>query len=141
MATLINGESVTWSQIQLTILGAPMTGIREVKWSSKREKVNNYGAGSKPVSRGYGKYEFEGSIKFLAEEWKNIVKASPNQDPLDLPFFDVNILFVSSSTGLMMNYIWKAAEVLNNPFDSAEGSTMTEIDVTFVIADIQSKIV
>ena len=141
MATLINGESVSWAQVQVSLLGAPLTGIREVKWSSKREKVNNYGAGSKPVSRGYGKYEYEGSIKFLAEEWKNIIKASPNGDPLDLPFFDVTILFVSASSGLIMSTTWKAAEILTNPLDVAEGATMVEVDVNFIMADIVTLVV
>lgn len=136
MATLINGESISWAQVQILFLGAPLTGIREVKYSSKREKVNNYGAGSKPVSRGYGKYEYEGSIKFLAEEWRNIIKASPNQDPLDLPYFDLNIIFLSSITGLLMTTTWKAAEILNNPLDVAEGATMVEVEVNFIMAEI-----
>jgi hypothetical protein len=137
MATLINGESVSWAQVQIQLLGAPLTGIRSVKWNAKREKTNNYGAGSKPVSRGYGRYEYEGSITFLAEEWKNIIAASPNSDPLELNYFDVNVLFVSATTGLVMQCTWKAAEILENPFDVSEGDTMVEIEVPFVIADIQ----
>lgn len=140
MATLINGESVSWGQIQITILGAVMTGITSVKYNSKREKVNVYGAGSKPVSRGYGRYEYEGSITFLAEEWKNIVKASPNGDPMQLGFFDVNILFVST-TGLTQTITWKSAEPMENPFDVSEGDTSVNIEVPFVIADIIHSVV
>jgi hypothetical protein len=141
MATLINGESVSWAQVQIQLLGAPLTGIRSVKWNTKREKANIYGAGSKPVSRGYGRYEYEGSITFLAEEWKNIVKASPNSDPLSLNWFDVNILFISSQTGLIQKYTWKSAEIMENPIDVSEGDTSIEIEVPFIMADIIAEVV
>jgi hypothetical protein len=140
MATLINGESVSWAQIQLSILGAPITGFTSVKYTSKREKVNVYGAGSKPVSRGYGRYEYEGSITFLAEEWKNIIAAAPLNDPMEIPYFDVNILFVST-TGLVMRTTWKAAEILENPLDVSEGDTSIAIEVPFVMADIITTVV
>ncbi len=140
MATLINGESVSWAQIQLTILGAPITGITEISYTAKREKVNVYGAGSKPVSRGYGRYEYEGSITFLAEEWKNIISASPNSDPLQLGYFDINILFISPTTGLVMRTTWKASEPLENPISVAEGDTSIPVQVPFVIADIETTV-
>ena len=141
MATLINGESVSWAQVQLTILGAPITGFTSISYNSKREKANVYGAGSKPVSRGYGRYEYEGSITFLAEEWKNIIQASPLGDPLSLGWFDVNILFISPTTGLVMQTTWKAAEILENPIDVSEGDTSINVEVPFIMADIITTVV
>jgi hypothetical protein len=137
MATLINGISISWSQITLSMLGAPITGVRAISWSSKQEKTNNYGAGSKPVSRGYGRVEYEGSITFLAEEFKNLIASAPDGDVLKYPFFDINILFVDPTNGLLMKCVWKAAEFLENNFDASEGDTMIEIEVPFIMADIQ----
>jgi hypothetical protein len=128
MATLINGVAVTWSQISIGILGAPITGVRSISWSAKQEKTNNYGAGSKPVSRGLGRIEYEGSITFLAEEWRNIIAAAPQNDPLQIPFFDVQILFKDPSSGLLMKCVWKAAEFMESNFDASEGDTMIEIE-------------
>lgn len=137
MATLINGISISWSQITLSMLGAPITGVRAISWSSKQEKTNNYGAGSKPVSRGYGRVEYEGSITFLAEEFKNLIASAPDNDVLKYPFFDVQILFVDPTNGLLMKCVWKASEFLENNFDASEGDTMIEIEVPFIMADIQ----
>ena len=137
MATLINGIAVSWSQISITLLGAPLTGVRGISWSAKQEKTNNYGAGSKPVSRGYGRIEYEGSITFLAEEYKNLIASAPDNDVLKYPFFDVQVLFIDPASGLLMKCVWKAAEFLENNFDSSEGDTMIEIEIPFIMADIQ----
>ena len=136
MPTLINGISVSWSQMQFPFLGVPLTGVTAISWSVKQEKTNNYGVGNKPVSRGYGRVTYEGSITMLAEEWKNIVAAAPNGQLTDIPFFDLPILFVSPTTGLEMKHTLKAIDFTEASFDAKEGDTMIPITIPFIFADI-----
>ena len=63
MATpLINGINYSWANITVIGLGVPFIGITKIDYNAKQEKTNNYGAGSQPVSRGYGRVEYEGSL-------------------------------------------------------------------------------
>lgn len=126
---------MSWAQITLSLLGAPITGVTNIKYSVTQEKVNVYGAGSKPVSRGRGRKEYSGSITLLAEEFKNILAAAPNGDVLDIPPFDVTILHIGTS-GLMQKTVWKYAEMTENSFDVSEGDTSISIEIPFIMADI-----
>ena len=141
MPTLINGVAVSWSMIQLPFLGVPLSGVTAVSFSEKQEKTNNYGIGNKPVSRGYGRKTYEGSITMLAEEWKNIIAAAPNGSINDIPFFDLPILFVDPTTGLIMKHILKAVDFTDNKLDAKEGDTMIPIEMPFIFADLASVIV
>ena len=123
------------------MLGAPITGVRSISYSSKQEKTNNYGAGSKPVSRGYGRVEYEASITFLAEEFKNLLASAPDNDVLKYPFFDVQILFIDPTSGLLMKTVLKSVEFLESNFDASEGDTMIEIECPLLPADIVTTVV
>lgn len=141
MATLINGVAMSWSQIQLSFLGVPLTGVTGVSFNKKQEKTNNYGIGSKPVSRGYGRETFEGSITMLGEEWRNILAASPDNTITSLPMFDLLILFVDTSTGLSMKTTLKAVDFTESSFDAKEGDTMIPITMPFIFAEIDTLVV
>jgi hypothetical protein len=141
MPTLINGVAVVWSDIQIPFLGVPLTGVTAISWSEKQEKTNNYGIGNKPVSRGYGRIAYEGSITLLAEEWRNIIAAAPLGSINKIPFFDLPILFVSPLTGLQMKVTLKAVDFTDASFDSKEGDTMIPITMPFIFADIETIVI
>lgn len=134
MATLINGIAMSWSSIQLSFLGVPLTGVTAISYSKKQEKTNNYGIGSDPVSRGYGRKTFEGSITMLGEEWRNIIAAAPDNTITSLPMFDLLILFVNPTTGLEMKTTLKAVDFTEASFDAKEGDTMIPITMPFIYA-------
>lgn len=140
MPTLINGVSAVWTDIQVPFLGVPLTGVTAISWSEKQDKTNNYGIGSKPVSRGYGRKTYEGSITLLAEEYKNILAAAPNGSIADIPFFDLPILFINAQ-GLYMKYVLKAVDFTESGIDTKEGDTMIPVTLPFIFADIESVVV
>lgn len=140
MPTLINGVAVSWPDIQVPFLGVPLTGVTAISWSEKQDKTNNYGTGSKPVSRGYGRKTYEGSITLLAEEYKNILAAAPNGSIVDIPFFDLPILFINAQ-GLYMKYVLKAVDFTESGIDTKEGDTMIPVTLPFIFADIESVVV
>jgi hypothetical protein len=136
MATpLINGVSYGWGNITLVLFGVPVVGITKIDYKAKQVKENLYGAGYKPVSRGYGKYEYEGSIEIYTEEWKRIIASSPNRDPLSIAPFDINIVFGGNRVAVDSDVL-KMCEFLENPLSSSEGDTSIKVSIPLIIGDI-----
>jgi hypothetical protein len=120
----------------LVLFGVPVVGITKIDYKSKQNKENLYGAGYKPVSRGYGKYEYEGSIEIYTDEWKRIIAASPNRDPLSIAPFDINIVFLAGTRNLPNKDVLKMCEFLENPLSSSEGDTSIKVTIPLIIGDI-----
>jgi hypothetical protein len=136
MATpLINGVSYGWGNIQLVLFGVPVVGITKIDYKAKQTKENLYGAGYKPVSRGYGKYEYEGSIEIYTEEWKRIIAAAPNRDPLSIAPFDIEVVFAANRVAPNKDSL-KMCEFLENPLSSSEGDTSIKVSIPLIIGDI-----
>lgn len=132
---LINGVSYSWGTIKFAPFGVPVVGILSISFTIKQKKENNYGAGTDPVSRGYGNYEYEGSIELYAEEWKNIIAASPNRDPLQIPWFDIPIIYGNSAATTTQDTL-RAVEFLENPFDGKQGDTSLKVKIPLIIGRI-----
>lgn len=136
MATpLINGVSYGWGNIQLVLFGVPVVGITKIDYKAKQTKENLYGAGYKPVSRGYGKYEYEGSIEIYTEEWKRIIAAAPGRDPLSIAPFDIEVVFAGNRVTPEKDSL-KMCEFLENPLSSSEGDTSIKVSIPLIIGDI-----
>ena len=136
MATpLINGVSYGWGNIQLVLFGVPVVGITKIDYKAKQTKENIYGSGYKPVSRGYGKYEYEGSIEIYTEEWKRIIAAAPGRDPLSIAPFDIEVVFAGNRVAPEKDSL-KMCEFLENPLSVSEGDTSIKVSIPLIIGDI-----
>lgn len=137
MATpLINGINYSWANITLVLFGVPVVGITKIEYKRKQKKENNYGVGSQPVSRGYGNYEYEGSIEIYQDEWKRIIAASPSKDPLLIPPFEIQVLY--SGRGITTEKdILKAVEFMEDNFSASSGDTKLMVTVPLVIGLIE----
>jgi hypothetical protein len=137
MATaLANGVNYSWANITATIAGVPVLGITKIEYKAMQEKTNNYGAGSQPISRGYGRVEYEGSIELFTDELKRIIAAAPNRDLLQVPFFDINL--VLGGTGVLASTeVLRATEFLENPFTATEGDTVFKVTVPIIFAAVE----
>lgn len=133
---LINGVNYSWSNISLILFGTPVLGIISIDYKEKQKKDNNYGAGSKPVSRGYGNFEYEGSIEIYTDTWKAIIDGSPNRSPLLIPPFNIPITFGGDGV-ITTRDVLKAVEFLENPFEGKSGDTKLTIKIPLIIGDIQ----
>lgn len=92
--SMINGIEYGWSDIKLNLLGRTVEGITSIEYSDTREKVNNWGRGSQPVSRGKGKYEAKAKITLSMKEVEAIQRALPRGVRIqDIPMFDINVSF------------------------------------------------
>lgn len=133
---LINGINYAWANIKFNLFGVPVVGITEITYSRKQKKENNYGAGVEPISRGYGQREYEGSITIYLDEWKRIIAAAPNRDPLDIKPFDVQVLFGGSSVQFAQDTL-RSCEFLEDPMDAKQGDTKLMVKIPIVIGLIE----
>lgn len=133
---LINGINYSWANVSLTLFGVPVTGITKIDYKRKQIKENNYGAGSQPVSRGYGNYEYEGSIEVYLDEWKRIVAASPNRDPLLIAPFDIQVVF--GGTGVAVDKdVLRSVEFMEDPLTTSQGDTKIVVSIPLIIGAIE----
>jgi hypothetical protein len=137
MATpLINGINYSWASIKLVLFGVPVVGVSKISFKAKQNKTNNYGLGSEPVSRGYGNKEYEGSIEIYTDEWKRIIAASPNRDPLAITPFDISILYGTNAINPENKDVLKSVEFLENPLDASQGDTKLVVTIPLIIGGI-----
>jgi hypothetical protein len=137
MPALVNGVSYSWVHINFILYGVPVKGITKITWKKKSDKVNNYGAGPDPVSRGYGRNEYEASIELYREEWQRIIDISPNKDPLSIPPQDVPVVFGGSRV-TAKTVVLQAVELLEDAFEANEGDTSLKISVPLIIAGVKN---
>lgn len=132
---IINGINYAWANISLNLLGVPIIGILAINYKTKQEKKNNYGAGQQPVSRGYGNYEYEGSIELYMDTWKSIIDAAPGRNPMKIPPFDIPVVYsgdgVQASTDVL-----RACEFIESGLDTKSGDTKITIKIPLIIGSI-----
>ncbi len=133
---LINGVNYSWSNITLVLFGVPVVGVTKINYKRKQKKENNYGAGSQPVSRGYGNYEYEGSIELYVDEWKRIVASAPDRDPLQIPPFDIQVLYSGARLGTKKDVL-RSCEFTEDPFEAKQGDTKLLVSIPLIIGTIE----
>jgi hypothetical protein len=136
MATpLINGVNYSWSNISVILFGQPVIGIVSISYKIKQEKKNNYGSGTEPISRGYGRTEYEGEIELYTDTWKAIIASSPNRNPLLIAPFNIPVTF-SGQGVLTQKDVLRMVEFMENPLDTKEGDTKITVKIPLIIGGI-----
>ncbi len=135
MTPLINGVSYSWSSIVFNLFGVPVAGIVAINFKRKQAKTNNYGAGPEPVSRGYGRKEYDGDIEIYLDEWKKVIAAAPSRDPLMIGWFDIPISYGNSIADATQDTLL-AVEFLEDPFAAKEGDTKLTVKLPLIIGAI-----
>ena len=133
---LINGRAYDWASIRLSLLAQTVAGITALSYEDNQEKVNNWGGGINPVSRGYGKYEGKASITLEMKELERIQAALPPGGRIqDIAPFPIAISFVNSSNALITHTLHNC-EFLNNKRDIKTGDTNIEIALDLILSHI-----
>lgn len=132
---LINGVNYSWQDVRLVLFGVPVRGITKIEYKAKQNKMNNYGVGIEPISRGYGNKEYEGSIELYLDEWKAIIAASPNTDPTAIDAFSIQVVYGSARTTARVDYL-NMVEFLEDPLSTSQGDTSIKITIPLIIGGI-----
>lgn len=135
---LINGRNYGWADVSALINGLPFYGITEIEYTDNQEISNVYGAGSRPVSRGYGKITFTGSCTMSMEDLEKLQKASPTGRIQDLPEFPIVVAYVPE-TGTLVTHTLKYCRFKNNGRAMKEGDVSFNQKIDLEIGDISWK--
>ena len=134
---LINGTSHSWVDITISVLDVPVPGVRSISYSETQEKVDNYGSGRRPVSRGRGKIETEANITLMSEEVLALEKAAPQRNILNIPPFDIIVSYIPQNSTNVTTDILKNCEFKTNGRDTTEGDTMIEVELELICSHIE----
>lgn len=135
MATpLINGRAYDYAQIEVNILGVPVAGITAISYTEEQEKVNNFGAGSRPVSRGHGAINASGSVTVSMNDIEAIRDAAPLGSLLQIPSFDISVTFLNAQK--VVTHVLKNVEFLNDGVEATQGDTNLERSFDLVVSHV-----
>lgn len=127
-AVLINGTSIAWENVNIVILGSVIQGVTKIDYKRTGNHTTNYGAGSEPISYGYGQYKYQASIEMYLEEWKRINLAA-NGNPLSLAPFNISITVSPTDDSVVFPY----TDTLYNVKFMEEGMTTTYGDTKVLV--------
>lgn len=104
MEAIINGKNYSWSDVTVTIFGTPLLDITAINYTSRQEKTNIYGRGTKPVGRTKGREEFEASITLNQAGFERLQSSlGRGQKLTDIPPFTITVSYGSEiSTGAVV---------------------------------------
>jgi hypothetical protein len=87
---LINGVRHSWSSVEIKIAGQIYVGVKEIKYSDKKDRAKIRGTRRLPIARTMGEYDAEGSVTLYLEEAKELRAAlAAAGEALGLGFMDV----------------------------------------------------
>ena len=132
---LINGINYSWGNIKLILFGVPVIGITKIEYKRSQKKENNYGIGFEPISRGYGNVTYEASIEIYQDEWKRIIASSPNNDPLSIAPFDIQVVYAGSNAQIKVDTL-QMCEFLEDGLVANQDDTKLLVTLPLVIAGI-----
>jgi hypothetical protein len=134
---LINGIEYSWSQAVFTVAGVVITGITDVNYEDKRAKKDNYGAGSKPVSRSYGAYEAKGDITLHMSEVERLTNVAPGRDLTQIGMFDVTVTFAPQLGQSPVKHKLRGCEFTNNMRAMKQGDEKFDVKLELIVAEIE----
>ncbi len=133
--TLINGEAYIWEQIVFSLFNTPIAGIKAISYEDDQEVQDNYGAGNRPISRGYGNIKCTGSVTLEMIEVEALQEASPTGRVQDIPEFDVIVSF-QPNIGAIRTHTLKNCRFKKNSRGMKQGDMQIDVELPFVVGEI-----
>ena len=135
MTPLINGVNYAWSNVTWVNYGVPLIGIRSISYEAKQKTELQYGAGVYPISEAVGNYEYHGEIEIFLDEWNRIIQSAPNNDPLQIPRSDFQVVYGGSRVASKAD-ILRMVKFTNDPVMVKQNDTIIAVKLTLSIAGI-----
>ncbi len=137
-----NSEEYGFVDLQVVALGRPIAGLLGLRFKTTQEKVNIHGAGAKPIARGRGQINHEGSIKILLSEYLAILQSqgNPAKGGVGLKPFDIVAVFAPSVGSVITTFRLVYVEVTETEVNVNQGDTSIEIDLPIIIGDIENNV-
>jgi len=135
MAALINGRAYDYTQIIITVLDVPLSGVKSINYTAEQPKENNMGTGNKPVSRGRGAINPSGSLEISMNDIEAIRDVAPQGNLLLIEPFDIIVTFGNPQK--VVNHVLKDVEFTNDGVETTQGDTDIARTFDIVISDIE----
>ena len=135
-----NSREYSYCDVQATILGRPLTGLRGIEYTAKKSKEALFGAGVNPKSIQHGRREYEGTITVLQSEMEALNRAAKEAgytDCLDLEF-DIVVTYTSGET--VTTDIIRCASITEFPKGMKEGDLNSEHALPFIALGIDTNV-
>lgn len=133
-----NTKEFSWIDVNVVLLGKPVTGLRGIEYKSKRQKEALFATGKKARGIQQGKKEYEGTITVLQSEliaMQAAAKQSGYDDITDLEF-DIIVSYMSES-GIVQTDKVVNASITEAPNSIKEGDLYSEHALPFIACDIE----
>lgn len=132
---LINGRTYDWPSIIVNIMNVAVSGISAIEYSDEQEVEDNYGAGSMPVSRGFGKYKAMAKLTLYMEDVEAITAIAPNGRLQNIPEFDIIVAYVNSGN-VPVTHKLRNCRFKSNNRKSKSGDTKIEVELDLIVSHI-----
>lgn len=132
---LINGRTYDYGSIIVNIMSVPVAGVTAIEYSDDQEMEDNYGAGTMPVNRGFGKYKAMAKITLYMEEVEAITSLATGGRLQNIPEFDIIVAYVNSSN-VPVTHKLRNCRFKNNNRKSKTGDTKIEVELDLLISHI-----
>ncbi|MDE5703329.1 MAG: hypothetical protein K2H70_00740 [Bacteroidales bacterium] len=135
-----NSKEYAFCDVQVTILGRPITGLRGIEYTVKKTKEALYGAGVNPKSIQHGRREYEGTLTVLQSELEALNRAAKeagHTDALDIEF-DAVVTYLNE--GILTTDIVRCASITEFPKGMKEGDLYSEHALPFIALGIDTNV-
>lgn len=140
LLTTFNSEEYAYKDLQVVLLGRPIIGLLGIKYGTRQEKSNVYGAGSKPIARSRGNVVYEGAeIRVLMSELRALLvsQGNPAKGLVALKPFDVICSFAPEVGDAISTDILKYVEFTEQTIDINQNDQQIEVTLPIIIGDIE----
>jgi hypothetical protein len=133
---LINGNEYSWGDIVCNVGGVTVTGITGIDYEDNQELSDLYGAGSRPVARGYGRITCTAKLTLYEKEIRNLQTASPDGRLQSYAPFDVVVSYIPNNGNKIVHDRLHNCQFKKNSRSWAEGDTAKTVELEMVVSHI-----
>lgn len=135
MIPLINGRAYDFTQILVKILGAPVASVSAISYTEEQTKENNFGAGSRPVSRGKGAINASGSITLSMNDIEAIRDVALDGSLLKIEPFDIQVSYLNAQK--VVTHILKNCEFIDDGVETSQDDKDIKRAFNLVISNVK----
>ncbi len=131
---LINGREYAWGDVIINIGGVVIIGVTAIDYDEDQVKEDNYGQGTVPVSRGYGREKATASVTMYASEVEGLMDRAPSGKLTKYGVFEVIVQFMVGTD--IKTHVLKNVEFTKNARSMKEGDTKIEVQLPLICSHI-----
>ena len=137
-----NSKEYAWIDVNVVMLGKPVTGLRGIEYKSKRQKEALYATGKKARGIQLGKKEYEGTITVLQSEliaMQAAAKAKGYDDITDLEF-DIIVSYIPEGGVVQTDNVVNAS-ITEAPNSIKVDDLYSEHALPFIACDVEYNVI